>query len=167
MYSGAALPLAAMYLRRVRVLGLQVRGGRHRRRMFEPQLRRLHLRHKTSSWASSGPAGGKQNHFNAAIRHKREVNDFACGINSRRGLPAAFPGAGAWQHARCGAGVWRHARCGGVHSCAARHAANDNIFRGRLFVGFSEHGALQANVSSLLVAATFSLERRSIGGLCF
>jgi hypothetical protein len=26
--------------------------------MFEPQLRRLRLRHKTSALASSGPAGG-------------------------------------------------------------------------------------------------------------
>jgi hypothetical protein len=36
---------------------------RHRRRMFEPQLRRLRLRHKTSALASSVPAGGKQSNF--------------------------------------------------------------------------------------------------------
>jgi hypothetical protein len=33
------------------------------------------------AWAFSGPAGGKQNHFLAVNRHKREVNYFACGKN--------------------------------------------------------------------------------------
>jgi hypothetical protein len=55
------------------------RRARHRRRMFEPQLRRqrprhkpsayvhylgrsqfLRMRHKTSAWASGGPAGGRR-----------------------------------------------------------------------------------------------------------
>jgi hypothetical protein len=31
--------------------------------IFEPQLRRLRLRHKTSAWASGGPTGGKQYHY--------------------------------------------------------------------------------------------------------
>jgi len=35
---------------------------RHYGRMFDPQLHRLRLRHKTSAWASGGPAGGEQNH---------------------------------------------------------------------------------------------------------
>jgi hypothetical protein len=52
-------------------------------------------------------------------RHEREVNDFACGIKPRRGPLANLPGAD----------VWRHARGDGAHCpCAARHAANDNIF---------------------------------------
>jgi len=39
------------------------RRARHRRQIFEPQLRRLRLRLKTSAWATSGPAGGIKNHF--------------------------------------------------------------------------------------------------------
>jgi hypothetical protein len=31
--------------------------------MFEPQLRRLHLRQKNSAWASDSPAGGKKKQY--------------------------------------------------------------------------------------------------------
>jgi hypothetical protein len=65
----------------------------------------------------------------AVDRHKREVNDFAFGTKSRRGPPAALPGAGEWRRA------WGD----GAHfPCAARHAANDNIFPPfRVFFVFS------------------------------
>jgi len=40
---------------------IALRWDRHRRRMCEPLLRRLRLRHKISARASDSPAGGKQN----------------------------------------------------------------------------------------------------------
>jgi hypothetical protein len=50
-------------------------------------------------------------------RHKREVNNFACGTKSRRMPLAALPGAD----------VWRHAWGVGAHCpCTARHAATGN-----------------------------------------
>jgi hypothetical protein len=65
--------------------------------------------------------------FKAINRPKREVSDFACGTKTRRGSPVALPGAG----------VWRQAWCDGAHCpCAARHAANDNIFRRLFLIGF-------------------------------
>jgi hypothetical protein len=79
--------------------------------MFEPQLRRLRLRQKTSAWASNGPAV-------AIDRHKREINDFARSKKSRLGPPVALPGAD----------VWRHAWGDGAHCpCVARLAANRTI----------------------------------------
>jgi hypothetical protein len=58
----------------------------------------------------------------AVNRHRREVNDYACGQNlSLRGLLAALRGAG----------VWRHALSDGTHyPCAARQAANNFFYRG-------------------------------------
>jgi len=86
--------------------------------MFQPLSRRQRLGHKTSAWASGGSAWGwrlaaclgrrddavaaREEQLGrctaelivlAVNRHKREVNDFACGKTSRRGPPAAFPGA--------------------------------------------------------------------------
>jgi hypothetical protein len=46
--------LAAMYLRRVRVDGLSFAAAPTH---VQQPLRRQRLRHKTSAWASSGPAG--------------------------------------------------------------------------------------------------------------
>jgi hypothetical protein len=67
----------------------------------------------------SCPPRGQLNHFHAVNRHKLEVKDFACGIKPRGGLPAVLPGAGVW---RCAWGDSAHC------PCAARHAANENIF---------------------------------------
>jgi hypothetical protein len=71
------------------------RRARHRRRLFGPQLRRLRLRHKTSVWASGGPAEA-----NRAIIWL-ELNHFACGTKSRRRHPAALPGEDMWRYASC------------------------------------------------------------------
>ena len=118
MYSGAALSLTAMYLRRVRVNGRLLRGGRA---TADACLNRSYAACACGTKPRRGPAalpGGKQNHFKGVNRHKREVSDFACGTQSRREPPAALPRAD----------VWRNARCDGAHCpCAARHAASDSI----------------------------------------
>ena len=84
-----------------------------------PRCGALSLLQKPQKNSAEAAVGGKQSHFNAVNRHKREVNDFACGIKSRRGPPAALPGADVWWQAWCD---------GTRFSCAARHATNYNVF---------------------------------------
>jgi hypothetical protein len=121
------LPRApAMYLIRVRVAGRVLRGGRATASAY---LSFSNAACACGTKPRRGPPtalpGANRAMFFAVNRHKREVNDFAGGINSRRGPPAALPEAD----------MWRHAWGDGEHCpCAARHAANENIFpRGLLF----------------------------------
>ena len=91
--------------------GNPVAPRRARPRKFQPLLRRLRLRHKSSARASGGPAGGRRvgaclGRWRALSRRARAPVIFsrcyaacACGTKARRGPPAALPGADVWGHA--------------------------------------------------------------------
>jgi len=91
--------------------GNPVAPRRARPRKFQPLLRRLRLRHKNSARASGGPAGGRRvgaclGRWRALSRRARAPVIFsrcyaacACGTKTRRGPPAALPGADVWGHA--------------------------------------------------------------------